>query len=756
MSRFIQICFSIVLVSSFLCSCTTSSNELSQQDQHIDSLLSVMTLEEKVGQLNFPVGDLFNTGPTVRTSESARFDDQIRQGKITGLFNAHGAAYTARLQKIAVEESRLGIPLLFGADVIHGFKTVTPLPLAEAASWDIAAIESSARVAALEATAAGINFNFAPMVDISRDARWGRTSEGAGEDPYLGSLVAAARIRGFQGDNLADATTLAACVKHFAAYGAPIAGRDYNTVDMSLQTLHEIYLPPYKSAVNAGSATVMTSFNELNGVPATAHTYLLQDVLRKQWGFTGMVVSDWQSIGEMITHGYVADSVQAGKLAMEAGTDMDMMADIYSRKIPELVRSGKMDVKLLDQAVRRVLKLKSDLGLFDNPYLYSDVEREKRDIRSAENLSKAQDIAKKSIVLLKNTDKLLPLSKSIKKIAVIGPLANNKEEMNGSWSFFGEAQHPITILEGIQQKVDKSNTKLLFAQGCNLYDDETTLFKEAIAVAQQADVVIMALGESAPMNGEGASRSDITLPGVQQQLLEAIHKTGKPIIVLLFNGRALAIEWMDTHIPAIVETWTLGSQAGPAVADVLFGDYNPSGKLPVTFPRTVGQLPIFYNYKNTGRPYQGKHENESLKDRVYRSRYRDVANDPLYPFGYGLSYSTFIYSDLSLSKTSIRSNEELTVSIKVTNTSTVDGEEVVQLYIRDLVGSVTRPVKELKDFKKLMIKAGEEKVVTFTLDKDDLSFFNAELQWVLEPGAFKIMVGTNSQQTLEALVEVLE
>lgn len=749
--RFAGIILPILLLSA----CTQTTTSTSSKAAFIDSLIQEMTLEEKVGQLNFPVGDLFNTGPTVRTAESARFDEQIRAGKITGLFNVHGAAYTARLQKIAVEESRLGIPLLFGADVIHGFKTVMPLPLAEAASWDLQAIEQSARVAAIESTASGINFNFAPMVDISRDPRWGRISEGAGEDPYLGSLVAAARVRGFQGKSLADATSMAACVKHFAAYGAPIAGRDYNTVDMSLLTLHDTYLPPYKAAVEAGSATVMTSFNELNGVPATANQYLLQEVLRKQWGFKGMVVSDWQSIGEMLEHGYVADSIQAGKLALEAGTDMDMMADIYLKKVPGMVRNNQLDIKILDEAVRRVLHLKADLGLFDNPYLYSDTEREKKDIRSEENLKVAYDIAKKSIVLLKNQDKLLPLKKDIKKIAVIGPLANNKEDMNGSWSFFGEAQHPVSILEGIQSKVS-ATTKVSYAQGCNLYDNSTALFNEAIAVAKAADVVIMALGESAPMNGEGASRADINLPGVQQELLEAIHKTGKPIVVLLLNGRPLTIQWMDVHIPAIVETWTLGSQAGLAVADVVFGDYNPSGKLPVTFPRSVGQIPVFYNHKNTGRAYQGQHEKEALKDRVYRSRYRDVPNDPLYPFGYGLSYSTFEYGNLTLSASKVGKSEALQVSIDVTNTSEVDGEEVVQLYIRDLVGSVTRPVKELKDFQKIMIKAGEKKTLSFTLDINDLSFFNASLQWVAEPGMFQVMVGGNSKETLNKQFELAE
>lgn len=742
----------ILLVSVFLFACSKEKKATSSFNQKVDSLLNEMTIEEKVGQLNFPVGDLFNTGPTVRTAESARFDDLIKQGKITGLFNVHGARYTARLQKIAVEESRLGIPLLFGADVIHGFKTVFPLPLAEAASWDLEAIELAARVAAIEATASGINFNFAPMVDIARDARWGRVSEGAGEDPYLGSLIAAARVRGFQGNDLNEVNSLAACVKHYAAYGAPIAGRDYNTVDMSLQTLHESYLPPYKAAVDAGSATIMTSFNELNGIPATAHNYLLQEVLRKQWGFTGMVVSDWQSIGEMLTHGFVADSLEAAKKAMEAGTDMDMMADIYLKKIPILIANGTLDQKILDNAVRRVLELKFKLGLFDNPYLYSDTVREQNEIRSATNLTAAHEVAKKSIVLLKNQNNLLPLAKDIKRIAVIGPLGNNKEDMNGSWSFFGEAQHPVSILEGIKSKLS-SSTKIAYAEGCNLYDNDLNKMSEAVSLAKEADVVVMVLGESAVMNGEGASRADITLPGVQQQLLEAIHKTNKPIVVLLMNGRPLALEWMDANIPAIVETWTLGSQAGLAVADVLFGDYNPSGKLPITFPRTVGQLPLYYNHKNTGRPYLGKHE-EPLTERVYRSRYRDVPNTPLYPFGYGLSYSTFEYSGLTLSNASIGSDESLTATVKVKNTSNRDGEEVIQLYIQDLVASTTRPVKELKGFQKVLIKAGEEKQITFTIAKEQLSFVNEHLQTVVEPGRFQVMIGGNSANTLNAFFEL--
>jgi beta-glucosidase len=712
-----------------------------------------MTVDEKVGQLNFLVGDLFNTGPTVRTSESDKFDDLIRQGKITGLFNVHGAAYTGRLQKIAIEESRLKIPLIFGADIIHGFKTVMPLALAEAASWDLEAIEASARVAAIESTASGINFTFAPMVDISRDARWGRISEGAGEDPHLGSRIAEARVRGFQGNDLSDPSTLAACIKHYAAYGAPIAGRDYNTVDVSDRTLREIYLPPYKAGIDAGAATVMTSFNEVNGTPVSGNHYLLQDILRNEWSFNGMVVSDWQSIGEMIDHGFTRDSLEAAQVSIEAGVDMDMMSEIYLKKLPALIKAGKVEMALVDNAVRRVLELKYKLGLFKNPFLYSDTLREKSTIRSAENLAVARNIARKSIVLLKNENQLLPIQKSYKKIAVIGPLANNQEDMNGSWSFFGEGQHPVSILNGLQQALPE--TQFLFSTGCNLYNNQTDKIADAVNIARQSEIVILVVGESAPMNGEGASRADIGLPGIQQQLVEEIYKTGKPIVVLLVNGRPLTIDWIDAHIPAIVETWTLGSQAGLAVADVLTGAYNPSGKLPVTFPRHVGQIPIFYNHKNTGRAYNGKHD-EPAQERVYRSWYRDVVNTPLYPFGYGLSYSTFTYSNITLSNNKISTADSIQVTVTVTNESAVEGTEIVQLYIRDHYGSVTRPVKELKGFRNVFFKANESKTISFTITSETLSFYRHDMSWGTEPGTFQVFVGTSSANVLEKTFELIK
>lgn len=722
-------------------------------DAKIEALLAKMTLEEKAGQLHFIVGETIITGPTFYTAKSARFDDLIKKGSLTGLFNVHGAEYTARLQKIAVEESRLGIPLLFGADIIHGFKTVTPIPLGESASWDLALIEKSARMAAQEATASGMNLNFAPMIDISREPRWGRMSEGAGEDTYLGSQIAVARVKGFQGNNLADPTTMAACLKHFVSYGAVEAGRDYNTVDMSERVLYETYLPPFKAAIDAGAASLMPSFNEIDGQPATANKHLLIDILRKQWKFNGAVISDYGAVGELINHGMAANGAEAAKIALEAGNDMDMMSWNYLNEIPKLVQDGKLDKKYLDDAVRRVLKLKFDLGLFDNPYRYSDVEREKKEIRSAEKIALAREVAKRSIVLLKNEKQLLPLKKTYKKIAVIGPLGDDKEDMNGSWAFFGEPQHPVSIVEGIKSKLGK-NTEVLFHAGCNLYDDAKDKFTEAAAVASKADVVVLAVGESAVMNGEGASRADIGLPGVQQDLVEAIAKTGKPIVLVLLNGRPLAIEWIDQNIPAILETWTLGSEAGNAIADVLFGDYNPSGKLPVTFPRSLGQVPIYYNHKNTGRPYNGDYK-EPASNRFYSSRYRDIKNSPLYPFGFGLSYTTFNYADFSLSSDKINADEKLDVTVTVTNTGSIDGEEVVQLYIRDLVGSVTRPVKELKGFQKIFLKAGESKKVNFTITTKDLSFYRADMSWGFEPGFFDIFVGGNSEDLQKKRFELV-
>ena len=723
-------------------------------DQRIEELISKMTVREKAGQLNFIVGETIVTGPTMYTQESSKFDDQIRNGTITGLFNVHGAAYTARLQKIAVEESRLGIPLLFGADIIHGFKTVTPIPLGEAASWDLELIEKSARLAADEATSSGISLNFAPMVDISLDPRWGRISEGAGEDPYLGSRIAEARVRGFQGTSLSAENTMAACVKHFAAYGAALGGRDYNTVDMSKRWLYETYLPPFKAALDAGAATLMPAFNELNGIPASANTFLLKEILRDEWKFNGLVISDYGAVRETINHGFAADGKDAAKVCLEAGTDLDMMSFLYISEIPALVEKGHLSMNILDDAVRRVLKLKFQLGLFNDPYQYSNEDREKRTLRSPKKLQQAREIARSSMVLLKNENNLLPLKGGIKHIAVIGPLGDNKEEMNGSWSFFGEASHPVSVLEGIRARANKG-TVVTFARGCDLYTNERKYIKEAVAAARKADVVIIVVGESAVMNGEGASRAEIGLPGIQQELLEAVHKTGKPIVVTLVNGRPLELNWMHQNVPAILETWTLGSESGHAIADVLFGDYNPSGKLPVSFPRSAGQIPLYYFQKNTGRPYNGDYS-EAPQQRLYVSRYRDVKNTPLYPFGHGLSYSTFIYSDVKLSSAKISHGEKLTVSVTLSNTSSRDGEEVVQLYIRDVTASVTRPIKELKSFKKVRVPAGGTEEVPFTIGEDDLSFYRADWTWGSEPGMFEIFVGGDSENVKIATFELTE
>lgn len=742
----------IFLLSVLLMISLSTFSQTKPVAERIEELIKQMTPEEKAGQLNFIVGETIVTGPTMYTNESGRFDEQIKNGTITGLFNVHGAAYTGRLQKIAVEESRLGIPLLFGADVIHGFKTVTPIPLGEAASWDLDLIEQSARLAAEEATAAGINLNFAPMVDISLDPRWGRISEGAGEDPYLSSLIAAARVKGFQGSDLALPNTLAACVKHFAAYGAAQGGRDYNTVDMSRRFLYEVYLPPFKAALNAGAATLMPAFNELDGIPATANRNLLHHILKEEWGFQGLVISDYGAVRETINHGVAADGKTATEICLEAGTDLDMMSYLYISQIPELLKEGRISEKVLDDAVRRVLKLKFDLGLFENPYKYSNPNREKTTVRSKENLARARDIARRSIVLLKNSDNLLPLGASARKIAVIGPLADNKEEMNGSWSFFGEAAHPVSILEGIRARAGKKS-EVTFQKGCDLYTDSKADFDAALATARNADVVLMVVGESAVMNGEGASRAEIGLPGVQEDLVRAIHQIGKPIVLILVNGRPLTLNWTDENIPAILETWTLGSEAGNAVADVLFGDYNPSGKLPVSFPRSVGQIPLYYFQKNTGRPYSGDYS-EAADQRLYVSRYRDVRNSPLYPFGWGLSYSTFKYSDIRVSAPVLNPGATLSVSVDVTNTSQRDGEEVVQLYVRDLTASVTRPVKELKGFRKILIKGGETKEVTFQLSEEDLSFYRADMSWGTEPGKFEVFVGGDSENIKKAAFEL--
>jgi len=703
-------------------------------DSRVDSVLQLMNVEEKVGQLTLYTSDMSVTGPTIRPE----YKEDITKGRVGALFNAFGAAYTRQLQEMAVNQTRLGIPLLFGYDVIHGHKTIFPVPLGEAASWDMEAIETSARVAAEEASAEGLHWTYAPMCDIARDPRWGRVMEGAGEDPYLGSLIAAARVRGFQGDGIGSLNSVLACVKHFAAYGAAQAGRDYHMVDMSDRMLREIYLPPYKAAIDAGAATVMTSFNELDGVPASGSKYLMNDILRKEWNFDGFVVSDYTSIQEMIPHGIVADAAEASVLSLKAGVDMDMQAGFYNATLPQAVKGGLVSEEELDAAVRRILRIKFRLGLFDDPYRYCDEQREKETVMKPEFLEASRDVARKSIVLLKNAGSLLPLNKSVRRLGVIGPIGQSRQDMIGAWSAAGDGNKAVSLLEGIKAKVSK-DTKVSYAKGCNVMDDSTKYFNEAIALARQSDVIIMTVGEGWWMSGEAASRGTLGLPGVQQQLVEEISKTGKPIVVVLSNGRPLSIPWIDAHIPAVVETWYLGTQAGNAVADVVFGDYNPSGKLPMTFPYSEGQVPISYSMKNTGRPM-----NPSNK---YTSKYLDIPNEPLYPFGFGLSYATFEYGDIALSSSG---NQGMKVTCTIRNTGKVTGNEIAQLYVRDLVGSVTRPVKELKGFQSVVLEPGASKEVVFELTSEDLSFFRRDMSFGPEAGEFKVFIGGNSRDVKEA------
>ncbi len=705
-------------------------------EQRIDSLIKIMTLDEKIGQMTLFTSDWDVTGPTMREG----YTKDIKSGRCGAIFNAFSVKYTRHLQQLAVDSTRLHIPLLFGYDVIHGFKTIFPLPLAEACSWDTAAIEGAERIAAIEATAEGLHWTYAPMVDVARDPRWGRICEGAGEDPYLGSQIAIARVRGFQGNDLSANNTLMACAKHFAAYGAAEAGRDYNTVDVSERTLRDIYLPPFKAAIDAGVGTIMTSFNEISGIPSSANKWLLTEVLRDEWGFQGFVVTDYTSINELVPHGIAADDQQAGELALNAGVDMDMQGAVYYNYLAKSLKEGKVKQEQIDEAVRRILRMKFALGLFDDPYHYCNEEREKDLVMSSENLDAALEMAHKSIVLLKNENHLLPLSKETSRIALIGPLGDDKKDLIGSWSAAGDYTKCVSLLEGIQKKTAEQNV-VQFIKGCEIEGDSVADFSEAISAAKKADVVIMAIGEGAWMSGEAASRSHINLPGMQQRLLEQIVATGKPVVVVLMNGRPLNLSWMDGHVQAILETWFLGTRAGDAIADVLFGDYNPSGKLTVSFPRDLGQVPIYYDHKNTGRP-------ESASK--YTSKYLDVPNSPLYPFGYGLSYTTFKYSNLRLDKAAIKMNEQVHVSVDVTNSGEIAGDEIVQLYVHDLVASVTRPVRELKGFRRINLKAGETKTVEFTIDPDELSFWGLDKKFVTEPGDFKVYVGPNSNATEEA------
>lgn len=738
-----------------LFSCSTEKKEPEAEwfndtriSARVDSVLSLMTLEEKIGQLTLFTSDYDITGPVMRPG----YIDDIKAGRVGAIFNAFGAEYTHKLQKIAIEETRLGIPLLFGYDVIHGHRTIFPIPLGESASWDLEYIEKASRIAAVEATSEGLHWTFAPMIDIAPDPRWGRIAEGSGEDPYLTSRIAEAKIKGFQGEDLKDIHTMLACAKHFAAYGAAQAGRDYHTVDISEITLRNIYLPPFKASVDAGVATFMTAFNELFGVPATGSKYLLTDILRKEWNFNGFVVTDYTSINEMVLHGFAKDEKHAGELALNAGADMDMQGAVYYDNLAQLVNEGKVSVSTIDRSVRRILTLKFELGLFDDPYRYSDPERQQNNVMTAEHLEFARDFSKRTFVLLKNdripgkNAPVLPLSKDIKSIALIGPLADNQREMIGSWSAAGDYTKSVTLLQGIKNKLGK-NVKINYAKGANINDKDKSGFAEALSLARSSEVIVLAIGEYALMSGEAASRSDISLPGVQEELALELARIGKPLVVVLMNGRPLTMEKINEYVPAILETWFAGTTAGDAIADVLFGDYNPSGKLTVTFPRNTGQIPIFYNHKNTGRP-----ESEFK----YTSKYLDVPNTPLYPFGFGLSYTTFTYSDISLSSELMNFNDTLTASVVINNTGKMAGEEVVQLYTRQMVGSITRPVKELKGFKKIHLEPGESKVVSFKITREDLSFYNAKNEFVAEPGEFHLFIGTNSEDVKQAKFELLE
>jgi len=705
-------------------------------DQKVDVLLRKMTIEEKIGQMNQYNDDWSSTGPVTVDNDKA---EQIRNGQVGSLLNCIGTVRVRSWQDMAMQ-SRLKIPLLFGQDVIHGFKTTFPIPLAEAASWDLGAIELSARIAATEASASGINWTFAPMVDIARDPRWGRVMEGAGEDPYLGSRIAYARVKGFQGEKLGNINSLMACAKHFAAYGAAIGGRDYNSVDMSNRLLWEVYLPPFKAAVDAGVSTIMNSFNDLNGVPATGNKYLQRDILKGKWGFNGFVVSDWGSIGEMINHGNVKDGYEAALSAITAGSDMDMESRCYKNNLEQLVKDKKIDVSLIDDAVRRILRKKFELGLFDDPYRFCNADREKAALNDPEHSKIARQMAEKSIVLLKNEHQLLPLSKELKTIAFIGPLVKSLKQNKGFWDVDvpnTDSTFIVSQWQGMQNKVGQS-TKLLYAKGCEIEGNDQSGFAKAVETAKQADVVILSIGERRDMSGEAKSRSDITLPGVQEELVRAIMATGKPVVVLINAGRPLVFNYITDSVPAILYTWWLGSEAGNAIADVLFGDYNPSAKLPITFPRSVGQIPIYYSHFNTGRPATND------EDRNYRSAYTDLSIYPNYEFGYGLSYTTYQYSDLKMTAKTMNANGKIGVSAIITNTGKYAGEEIVQLYIRDKVGSIVRPVKELKDFIKIYLNAGESKTVTFSIDKEKLSFYNEQLEWVAEPGEFDVMIGASS------------
>lgn len=724
-----------IFVSLFLLTSFLGFSQQKTIDQKVNELLKKMTLEEKVGQLNQYSGDNTITGPlTINPNKQ----EEIKKGKIGSMLNIIGYQYTRQYQELAMQ-SRLKIPLLFGLDVIHGHKTTFPIPLAEAASWDLDAMELSARIAATEAAASGIHWTFAPMVDISRDPRWGRVMEGAGEDTYLGSRIAFARVRGFQGKKLGELNSVMACAKHFAAYGAAVGGRDYNSVDMSYRMLWETFLPPFKAAVDAGAATFMNSFNDINGIPASANKYLQTDILKKKWGFKGFIVSDWGSISEMIAHGYSPDKKDAAEKAILAGNDMDMEGNAYNDHLVQLVKENKVPIAIVDEAVRRILRKKFEMGLFDDPFRYCNKELQEKELNNPEHARIAKEIAEKSIVLLKNDNNVLPLSKDIKTIGFIGPMVKLKRANHGFWAVDlkdVDSTFIVSQWEGLERKIGK-NTKLLYAKGCGIEDMSKAGFQEAISVANQSDVIVLSIGERWNMSGEAKSRSNIHIPGVQEELIKELQKTGKPIVILVNAGRPLIFNWTADNMPTIVYTWWLGSEAGNAIADVLFGDYNPSGKLPMSFPREEGQIPIYYNHFSTGRP-------SINEDKVYKSAYVDLPNTPRFPFGYGLSYTTFKYSDLKLSKSKMTSSGTIEVSATITNTGKYAGEEVVQLYLQDKFGSVVRPILELKDFQKIKLEVGESKTIKFVITNEKLSFYNKDLKWDSEPGDFELMIGSSS------------
>lgn len=728
-----------------------------KMNSFISSLMQKMTIDEKIGQLNLLTGGEATTGSVVSSGVEAK----IKNGQVGGIFSMSTPARIRKAQEIAVTQTRMKIPIIFGMDVIHGYKTMFPIPLGLSCTWNMQLIERSAQIAASEASADGLNWTYSPMVDIARDPRWGRISEGSGEDPYLGSAIAKAMVRGYQQDDLSMNNTIMACVKHFALYGAAEGGRDYNTTDMSRVKMYNEYLPPYKAAVDAGVGSIMTSFNEIDGIPATANKWLFSDLLRKQWGFKGFVVTDYTAINEMIDHG-IGDLQKVSALALQAGTDMDMVGEGFLTTLKKSLNEGKVTQKQIDDACRRVLEAKYKLGLFDDPYRYCSEERAAKEIYTDANRKEARVISAESFVLLKNQG-VLPLKKS-GTIALVGPLADNRANMPGTWSVSADFTKPISVLEGLKQ-VAGSNAKIVYAKGSNLTEDSLleqratmfgkslgrdnrsaeSLMKEALDVAAQSDVIVAALGEAAEMTGEAASRTDLGIPDTQKKLLEALLKTGKPVVLVLFGGRPMTLIWEQQNVPAILNVWFPGSEAGTAIADVLFGDVNPSGKLSTTFPQNVGQTPLYYNHKNTGRPLP-----DGQWFQKFRSNYLDVSNDPLYPFGFGLSYTTFSYNDITLSSKSFKPGEKITASITVTNSGNTTGKEVVQLYLRDMVGSITRPVKELKGFQKIELKAGESKTVSFTISTEDLKFYNSDLKFVAEPGDFKIFIGTNSRDVKEA------